>query len=360
MSQPSQWERAQMEMRERCAEAMEARKVTASEFYGKLLRALPLSPPPGEGERRDHDHSGMRPHVWICENCGRHREDEGIRGCNPTCAACPAPFPQGERATLPLAPSEGAIGGERSGRKLCADCEAESRTGTGAHGMPGEKCWCPCHGRGDGVAVPMPGYYTPNTCGVRALEGWERCARGKWHDGHHESGDGLTKWVTTEAPAIGGGGERRKCGGCGDEVESFLIRCDPCHQDLVTECETFEEKWQMAEQVIASLRAPQPPEPATEERRDHAATGGNRQAGPGAVQTSQKSRVHADARPSLDGPATEEQPERKRTLGGMTHEEWAETWRDEPDVILRLVAGDGFLELLAAAFRTTGEGEAQR
>jgi hypothetical protein len=75
---------------------------------------------------------------------------------------------------------------------------------------------------------------------------------------------------------------------------------------------------------------------------------------------SQKSRVHADARPSLDGPATEEQPERKRTLGGMTHEEWAETWRDEPDVILRLVAGDGFLELLAAAFRTTGEGEAQR
>jgi hypothetical protein len=115
-----------------------------------------------------------------------------------------------------------------------------------------------------------------------------------------------------------------------------------------------------SENVAWVVRAPQLPESATEERRDHAATGGNRQAGPGAVQTSQKSRVHADARPSLDGPATEEQPERKRTLGGMTHEEWAETWRDEPDVILRLVAGDGFLELLAAAFRTTGEGEAQR
>jgi hypothetical protein len=53
MSQPSQWERAQMEMRERCAQAMEARKVTASEFYGKLLRALPLSPPPGEEKPMD-------------------------------------------------------------------------------------------------------------------------------------------------------------------------------------------------------------------------------------------------------------------------------------------------------------------
>lgn len=43
--------------------------------------------------------------------------------------------------------------------KMCEDCEGESRTGTGQHGMAGEKCWCPCHKRGDGVAVPMPGYW---------------------------------------------------------------------------------------------------------------------------------------------------------------------------------------------------------
>lgn len=31
------------------------------------------------------------------------------------------------------------------GLHLCAECEAECRTGTGRHGMPGEKCYCPCH-----------------------------------------------------------------------------------------------------------------------------------------------------------------------------------------------------------------------
>lgn len=44
-------------------------------------------------------------------------------------------------------------------RLMCADCEVEGRTGTGVHGE-NEDCWCPCHKRGDGVAVPMPGYFT--------------------------------------------------------------------------------------------------------------------------------------------------------------------------------------------------------
>lgn len=42
---------------------------------------------------------------------------------------------------------------------FCADCETESRTGTGVHGA-NEDCPCSCHKRGDGVAVPMPGYWT--------------------------------------------------------------------------------------------------------------------------------------------------------------------------------------------------------
>jgi hypothetical protein len=50
---------------------------------------------------------------------------------------------------------------------FCGDCEAESRTGTGVHGKAGEECWCPCHKRGDGVAVPMPGYFTAGLAGSR-------------------------------------------------------------------------------------------------------------------------------------------------------------------------------------------------
>lgn len=77
---------------------------------------------------------------------------------------------------------------------MCAECEGESRTGTERHGMPGERCYCECHGKecfgcqglgyfmrfdlegerlkdqdcegcsGTGYVqprqVPMPGYYT--------------------------------------------------------------------------------------------------------------------------------------------------------------------------------------------------------
>lgn len=28
---------------------------------------------------------------------------------------------------------------------LCGQCEMESRTGTGSHGQPGERCRCICH-----------------------------------------------------------------------------------------------------------------------------------------------------------------------------------------------------------------------
>jgi hypothetical protein len=105
---------------------------------------------------------------------------------------------------------------------MCADCEAESRTGTGVYG-DNEPCYCPCHGRGDGVAVPMPGYYTPNTCGVPALDAPFRCARGVGHSGPHESGDGLTKWVMPTGGQMSGSKAEKPMSDTPQEVVSVPV-----------------------------------------------------------------------------------------------------------------------------------------
>lgn len=84
------------------------------------------------------------PEYW-CEGCEHDPE-----GCD--CPCC-------NEVEIEV---EGAMTGKPvSGvRKMCADCETESRTGTGQHAIAGETCWCPCHKRGDGIAVPMPGRWT--------------------------------------------------------------------------------------------------------------------------------------------------------------------------------------------------------
>jgi hypothetical protein len=83
--------------------------------------------------------------------------------------------------------------------RTCGECEALQRTGTGCVSVGDARCVCACHVRGDGIAVPMPAYFTPLTCGVPALDGWDRCARAEGHSGAHESGDGSTRWVSNHS-----------------------------------------------------------------------------------------------------------------------------------------------------------------
>lgn len=58
-------------------------------YYCSGVQPAPLRP--SVEPKAETPAQGMGEHVWVCDICGRHREDEGIRGCNPLRAPAPEP-----------------------------------------------------------------------------------------------------------------------------------------------------------------------------------------------------------------------------------------------------------------------------